>query len=107
MSRRSRSRRTSRRYYENPPEKTSKPGLSTGETLALVLGGVVVIGGIGYLIYNNAQQQATATGSTVGQVLAQGIMAPPPVPPAPPALPPASSSSASIPTYQPGSVDQT
>ena len=43
-----------RRYAQ----KNQAPSMSTGEILALVLGGVVIAGGIGYLYYQNKQNQA-------------------------------------------------
>jgi uncharacterized membrane protein YebE (DUF533 family) len=56
--------------------------MSTGEILALVLGGVMIAGGIGYLYYQNKQNQAlqaqvNAQTVQAGQSLAQSLQANP------------------------------
>jgi hypothetical protein len=52
-----------RRYRRRNPLRS----LSTGETVALAVVGVAVIGGIGYYLYqqNQAQQAAAAGGGTI------------------------------------------
>ncbi len=68
----------SRRSQENQ----APASMSTGEILALVLGGVVIAGGIGYLYYQNKQNQAlqaqvNAQTAQAGQSLTQALQANP------------------------------
>lgn len=61
-------RRSHRRYYTNPSRSSSKSsGLSDGAKLAIVVGGLGVVAGIGYLIYQNQSSSSqTAAGGAGG-----------------------------------------
>src|SRR5271167_976063 len=67
MSRRSHARRptSARRYYTmNPPKKSA--GLSDGTKIAIGLGVLALVGGVGYYLYSQSQTQTTAGGAGAG-----------------------------------------
>jgi hypothetical protein len=61
MARRARARR----YYRNPPSSKSS-GMSDGAKIALTVGGVAALAGIGYLIYKSTSSSSASNTLTSG-----------------------------------------
>jgi hypothetical protein len=79
---------------ENPTEGSKNAlGLSTGATVALVAAGTIVVGGIGYWLYQRSQNAAQTQAGTL-----------PAQPAATPALPPITGTTDQIPPFVPTDV---
>lgn len=55
--------RRARRYYRNPPRSKSSgmSGMSDGAKVALAVGGVAVLAGIGYLVYKSTSSSSSSS----------------------------------------------